>query len=228
MKYKHLFFDIDNTLLDFNQAEEDALRMMFEALGIAYHHEILTDYRRINGALWQRHETENLPIKEVLNTRFAKLFETYGQTVDGEKMERQYRKLLEEGHDLMPNAMAILDALSDYPLYIVTNGVKATQHKRLKLAGIHDKFEGIFISSEIGYQKPNPMFFEKAFSTISNFDPKLALIIGDTLGADILGGNNVGVDTVWYNPHRKENTSEIQPTFEIHDLMALQSIIKDV
>src|SRR5690606_32564259 len=112
-----------------------------------------------------------------------------------------------------------------FQLYIVTNGVPETQYKRLKNAKLDHYFKHIFVSVEIGYQKPMKEFFDYVFERIPDVKLEETLIIGDSLSSDIQGGINAGIDTCWFNRNRKQNQSPFKPTYEIHDLKELYSII---
>nr|WP_243719973.1 YjjG family noncanonical pyrimidine nucleotidase [Macrococcus lamae] len=226
MKYKNILFDIDNTLLDFEAAEASALNELFRLRGAELTVEKAAKYHEINSSLWKRHETEGLPVDDVVNSRFKLLFEAYGEEVDGRALEQQYRMFLNNGHDKIADAEVVLEKLDGRArLYVVTNGVKETQLKRMKEAGLDHYFKQFFISSEIGHQKPTAEFFEHAFERIDAFLPGDTLIIGDSLGADIKGGSQAGIDTCWFNPKGQKNTSDIVPTFEIRKLMEVLDIV---
>ena len=108
-----------------------------------------------------------------------------------------------------------------YELYAATNGITYIQTGRLEQSGIAPFFKEIFISEQLHTQKPDAAFYEKIGTRISNFDKHHALMIGDSLSADIQGGNNAGIDTVWYNPDHLENNTQAQPTYEVDSYQAL-------
>jgi len=225
--YRTLLFDVDDTLLDFGAAEKDALRLLFEEMNIPLTAEIEALYKRINHGLWKLFEEGTMERDEVVNTRFALLFKELGQEVDGARFERKYRAYLEEGHALIEGAMELIaDLQHRYDLYVVTNGVSKTQYKRLLAAGLHPIFKHVFVSEDTGYQKPMKEFFDYVFARIPGFDVEQALIIGDSLTADIKGGQLAGLDTCWFNPARKPNETVIVPTYEIQRLDELYGILK--
>lgn len=226
-KYQTLLFDVDDTLLDFGAAEENALRLLFEEQKIPLTIEIKKHYKNLNQAMWQEFEKGNLERDELVNTRFSQLFKFLGQDVDGFLLEKSYRRFLEEGHELIDGAQSLIQTLKkDYDLYIVTNGVSKTQDKRLRDSGLHASFKDIFVSEDTGYQKPMKEYFDYVFARIPNFNREKTLIIGDTLGSDILGGQKVGMDTCWFNPTKKSNTSEIRATYQIAKLSELYLILE--
>lgn len=225
-KYKTLFFDVDDTLLDFGAAEENALQLLFEEYDKSLAVERISEYGSINQLLWKQFEEGRIDRHEVLNTRFSKLFEQTGQKVDGALMESQYRQYLEKGHKLIDGAFELVSDLRHrFDLYIVTNGVSTTQEKRLKASGLFPMFKAVYVSEDTGYQKPMKQFFDYVFEQIPDFSPEKGLIIGDSLTSDIKGGNMAGLDTCWFNPHNKANHSDISPTYEIQELHELQQLL---
>ncbi len=226
-KYQTLFFDLDDTLLDFGAAERLALRKLFEEQNITLTTEIEARYKTINLGLWKSFEEGKIDISEVVNTRFSLLFKEVGHEVDGVLLEYNYRSYLEEGHQFIHGAMELItDLQNHYDLYIVTNGVFKTQDKRLRNSGLHPLFKGVFASEAIGYQKPRKEFFDYVFTRVPNFSIEHGLIIGDSLSADIKGGLLAGIDTCWFNPSMKSNDTDIVPTYQIHKLDELYQILK--
>ncbi|MFB7156233.1 MULTISPECIES: YjjG family noncanonical pyrimidine nucleotidase [unclassified Lysinibacillus] len=226
-KYQTLLFDVDDTLLDFKAAERTALHLLFEEQKIPLTNEITAHYKTINQGLWKSFEEGKIDRDEVVNTRFSILFEKYGQEVDGSLFEQNYRSYLEEGDQLIHGAFELIqDLQSEYDLYIVTNGVSKTQDKRLRNSGLHSFFKDIFVSEDTGYQKPMKEYFDYVFARISNFSVEKGLIIGDSLSADIKGGQLAGLDTCWLNSAKKPNHTGIVPTYEIQSLNELYQILR--
>ncbi|WMT39334.1 YjjG family noncanonical pyrimidine nucleotidase [Paenibacillus sp. D2_2] len=224
--YKTLLFDVDDTLLDFKEAERLALRLLFEEQQMKLTDEIEAHYKQVNQGLWRAFEEGQIDRDEVVNTRFSLLLKEYGHEVDGVLLEQQYRSYLEQGHQLIDGALEVITALKGgYDLHIVTNGVSKTQDRRLHDSGLHPMFTNIFVSEDTGYQKPMKEFFDYVFARISNFDPQQALIIGDSLSSDIKGGQLAGLDTCWFNPTGQENDTDIVPTYEIRTLEELYQIL---
>ncbi|WP_239255673.1 YjjG family noncanonical pyrimidine nucleotidase [Listeria ilorinensis] len=226
MRYQTLLFDVDDTLLDFQLAEKEALQALFKENGLPLTMEIEARYKAINQGLWQAFEKEEISREEVLGTRFSRLFHSYGRQVDGVVMEQQYRRYLENGHAFVEGAEQLIPQLAEqFRLYIVTNGVSKTQYKRLTDAKLTRYFEDIFVSEDTGYQKPMIAYFDYCFAKIPDFRRTETLLIGDSLTSDIQGGQNAGLDTVWFNPQQKKNISEIQPNYEIAHLQELNQVL---
>ncbi|MCM3600833.1 YjjG family noncanonical pyrimidine nucleotidase [Robertmurraya korlensis] len=224
--YKYLFFDIDDTLLDFQATEKEALRALFAEQNMVLTADEERRYKEINQSLWNAYENGKIDRDEVLNTRFSTFFSHYDLEVDGSLLERKYRSYLEQGHHLIDGAMdLIMNLQHQYELYIVSNGVSKTQDRRLRDSGLFPFFKNIFVSEDTGFHKPMKQFFNYVFDRIPNYIPGQGLIIGDSLSADIKGGQISGLDTCWFNPLRKENQSGLSPTYEIQQLKELNEIL---
>lgn len=225
-RYKTLLFDVDDTLLDFGAAESLALSLLFKDQKFLLTPELEAHYKKLNKSLWVSFEEGKLEREELLNTRFSLFFKEYGHEVDGELLENNYRGYLEEGHQLVNGALELVKELeSKYDLYIVTNGVSKTQDRRLRDSGLHSFFKDIFVSEDTGFQKPMKEYFDYVFARIPDFSLEHGLIIGDSLSSDIKGGQLAGLDTCWFNPEKKQNTTEIVPTYEIQKLEELYKVL---
>ncbi|MBU5211529.1 noncanonical pyrimidine nucleotidase, YjjG family [Bacillus sp. Gen3] len=225
-KYQTLLFDVDNTLLDFSAAEDEALRLLFEDQDFPLTDEVKDQYKKINQSLWRLFEEGKIDRDTVMNTRHSRLFKEYGREVDGALLEIKYRNYLREGHQLVDGAFELISHLHNhFDLYIVTNGDSETQHKRLKDSCLYPFFKEIFVSDEIGFQKPQKEFFDYVFARIPNFSVEKGIIIGDSLSADIKGGYLSGIDSCWINPEMLPNDTNIIPTYQIQKLDELYHIL---
>ncbi|MEE1130217.1 MAG: YjjG family noncanonical pyrimidine nucleotidase [Caryophanon sp.] len=225
-QYTTLLFDVDDTLLDFDAAEAVALPLVCEEFGLTYSEQVRAYYRDINEELWRALELGQVTRDELLSSRFARLFQAFGQSVDGQMADARYRDYLVVGQQFVPEADQVIQTLSkQHDLFIVTNGVTTTQHKRLEHAGMKHLFRDIFVSEQTGSQKPMRAFFDYAFTRIPQFDATKTLIVGDSFGADIVGGYNAGIDTCWLNAKGKPKTADIPVTYEIKALRELYRIL---
>lgn len=223
--YQYLLFDLDDTLLDFSAAEKHALPKLFAAHGFTLTDENKAIYKQINGALWGALEQGLVTREELMATRFAKTFRVLGKQVDGVAVDREYRDYLTESKVFVPDAFEIIQQLSkQYDLYITSNGISDTQHRRLEITGLVPYFKQVFVSEDTGYQKPMKQFFDYVFERIPNFDVEKTIIIGDSYSADIMGGVAAGIDTCWLNPSGKEATL-VEPTYTITNLRQLITIL---
>jgi len=224
--YKTLLFDIDNTLLDFSASEKVALQRLFEGQNFPLKPEVKARYQTINQGLWTAFEEGKIDRDEVMNTRFSILFKEYGLEVDGVSLEKSYHSYLKEGHQLINGALELIkDLQNQYNLYIVTNGDSETQYKRLHDSGLYPLFKDIFVSEDTGYQKPMKEYFDYVFERIPNLTVENTLIIGDSLSADIKGGEMAGIDTCWFNPEMIPNDTGILPTYEIQKLEEVYQVL---
>lgn len=222
-----LFLDLDDTILDFQKAEHIALGRMLESFGLMPTEAVRSRYSAINREHWERLERKELTREQVLVGRFATLFAEYGIEVEPVQCARRYEKFLSEGHYFLPGAREAVERLSQkYKLYITSNGTASVQEGRLASADISCYFQDIFISQKIGVNKPDREYFTRCFARIPDFDPVKAMIVGDSLTSDILGGINAGIATCWVNPGHKPAREDIQPDHEIEGLWQLEGLLE--
>ena len=214
-KYKYLLFDLDDTLLDFGKAQVLAFKKLLEDENIEYTDELFEKYETINKSLQRSFERGEISNKEVTSERFIRFFSLFDRKIDGSEVDNRYRSYLAEGNQLFEGIVGMLEKLSlTHKLYIASNGIGITQHTRLKNNKLNKYFEKIFISEEIGSKKPDREFFDIIFKEIGVENKNEVLMIGDTLTSDILGANNVGIDSCLVDIHKISN-SEIVPTYKI-------------
>ena len=224
-----LFLDLDDTILDFHKAEHIALGKTFRGFGLEPTEEVMARYSLINKAHWERLERKELTREEVLVGRFAVLFGEYGITVDPVQCARTYENNLSIGHYFLPGAYEAVEALcKKYKLYLASNGTAKVQAGRLESANISHFFQEIFISQEIGANKPDIAYFNGCFGKIPNFDVTKSMMVGDSLTSDILGGIQAGMKTCWVNPTGKIAPEHIQPDYEIKNLSELESLLNSL
>ncbi len=228
MKKKFLLFDADGTLLDFSASEKKALAKTFTEYRLPFTDAVYQWHLVNNAKLWQDYEKGIIDRKTVLYTRFVRLFTHFGYAGDGAAFEDSYRHNLDHACEVLPEAPEVVQTLSKtHNLYIVTNGVASTQETRIGDSGLKPYFKDIFISEYLGSQKPQKAFFDQCFARIPDFDPTLALIIGDSLTSDIKGGNNAGIETCWFNPNGEENHTNAKADLEIRSLKELYDLLAD-
>ena len=226
---KHIFLDLDDTLLDFHKAEYIAIRSTFDEMGIPSDDGTIARYSEINRRAWERLECGEWTRGEVLVGRFRLLFEELLLDANPERTQAIYEDKLCIGHYFMDGAKELLDELhGKYRLYITSNGTARVQDSRIASANIADYFDGIFISQKIGYDKPRVEFFDRVFEKIEGFSRDEAIIVGDSLTSDILGGKNAGIKTCLYNPGGKENKTAVTPDYEIKTLAELPRLLVEL
>ena len=227
MSRAYVLLDLDDTILDFHKAEAIALSKTLRSLGLEPREEILRRYSVINRQQWELLEEKKQSREETLTRRFDILFSEYGIDCDGKTARDRYEENLAVGHYFMPGAEALLEKLyGRYELYIISNGTARVQAGRIASAGIARYFSGIFISEEIGVNKPDREYFDRSLAQITDFNPDRALIVGDSLTSDIRGARNAGIRSCWYNFRRERPRTEIQADFEIHFLEELPPLLE--
>ena len=227
MKYSILLLDADETLLDFKMAEAHALEATFGQYGLFYNEEIHALYHTINHQLWRELEDGAITKDQILTRRFRNLFARLEIEDALPGFEEEYQRALGRGGFVLPQALEVCQELSrDCRLYILTNGVEATQESRLDLSGLRPYLSGVFVSETTGFQKPQKEYFDYVFSRIEVFDKSQALMVGDSLSSDMKGGEGAGLTTCWYNPAHAPNNTGVRIDYEIHDLWELCKIVK--
>ena len=222
-----LFLDLDDTILDFHKAERIALSKTLAGFGLEPTEEVLARYHVINRLHWERLERGELTRDQVLEGRFRVLFTELGHPVDAVAVTRCYERNLGIGHYFLPGAQEAVQRLHEkYRLFLASNGTASVQHARLTSAGLYPYFEKVFISQDIGYNKPAKEYFDACFSQIPGFDPAKAMMVGDSLTSDILGGIRAGIKTCWVNPNHLPPRQDIPADLEIENLSQLESLLE--
>ena len=225
--YNILFIDLDDTILDFKKAENVALRKTLQEFGLTPTDEVSARYSAINQLHWEMLERKEIDRDQVLFGRFEVLFQEYGIAADAVTVSRRYTENLGIGHYFLPGAEEAVKALSQkYRLFLTSNGTTHVQKSRLASADIEKYFEDIFISQQIGVNKPDKGFFDGCFARIKDFDASKTMIVGDSLTSDILGGINAGIATCWVNPKGKKARADICPDYEIESLSKLEALLE--
>ena len=224
-----LLLDLDDTILDFHKAERIAISKTIREFGVEPTDQVLARYHVINRWHWEQLEQGKLTRAEVLENRFGVLFEELGVVADKTACARAYEKNLSIGHYFLPGAKEAVDALSKkYRLFLVSNGTASVQKGRMTSANLYRFFETVFVSQEVGYNKPAKEYFDICFSRIPGFDPQKAIIVGDSLSSDIRGGINAGILTCWVNPDHIPAREDIQPDYEIEGIFQLEKLLETI
>lgn len=227
---KNIFFDLDDTILDFHKAEQLALKNTLEHFGAPSGKEVLDLYHEINIKHWKRLEKGELTRNQVKIGRYQTLFhELLIENIDAAEVTKYYESRLAKGHFFIDGAEEMLNVLFEkYRLFLVSNGTKQVQDGRLESSGISKYFEKIFISEAVGFDKPDERFFNSCFSQIPDFSKADSIIIGDSLSSDIKGGKNCGIKTVWFNKNTIKNETDIIPDYEINKLNQVNPLIEKI
>ena len=227
MPYSIALFDADNTLLDFTRAEHDALCLSLAARGLPRDEGTVALYSAINDSHWKRLERGETTRDLLKVARFADFFGATGHSGDPAAMARDYEAALGRQTHLVDGALELIQALhGKCRLFIITNGITAVQKSRFGGCALAPYFEHSFISEEMGCAKPEKKFFDLVAASIPGFDPAEALVIGDSLSSDILGGVNAGLHTCWFNPAGKPAPADLPITYTVRRLADIYPILR--
>ncbi len=222
-KYKYILFDLDGTLFDINKVESVALKQVLEQNNLTYNDDILSAYSKINDDLWLKFEVGELTKDQVRLKRFELLKQKFyiKTNVDALKIASEYFNLFSKTVIAFDGAKKVLETLFDkYDLYVVSNGSVDVQYYKLNKLDFTKYFNKIFLSEEIGYAKPNKLFFENVYNKLGKPEKESVLIVGDSISADIEGGNSFGFDTCYIGEQNCDFA-----TFKIKNISFLTDII---
>lgn len=224
-----ILWDIDNTLLDFNAAERDSLRSCFARFGLGEcSGERIGRYSAINVRWWQRLERGELTKPQVLTGRFREFFDREGidcPDIDG--FNEYYQTQLGENVYFQDGAQELVRRLQGrVKQYAVTNGTRATQRRKLAKSGLGELLDGVFISEDVGAEKPRLEYFEAVFRQIGPYRREEMLIVGDSLTSDMRGGNNAGILCAWYNPKGLPRPEDLRLDFDLRRLDEVEELLR--
>lgn len=205
-KYSHLFFDLDNTLWDFDTNSFHAMLSTFRNFGLDRKNIVFSEFFEVysnhNHALWLEYRNREITKKELITERFRRTFEELNITgIDPEATNTVYLDLMPEQNQLKEGVFETLCELKrkNYSMFIITNGFKEVQHKKLENSGLQPFFQKVFISEDIKIAKPGYGIFEYAVKS-ANAPKTKSLMIGDDWETDIGGAANFGIDSVYIHP----------------------------
>ena len=226
-RYDIVLLDADMTIFDFERSEKESLSRVLRRYGLEPTAEVEETYMKINRALWEAFARGEVDQDFLVVERFAALGRVYQEDWDAALVNRDYLNGLGEEPHLLPGAMDFCVALKDMglTLAIATNGMPTAQRGRYVRTGINQVIPNIFISMELGVQKPMPAYFDKVCEALGVTDRSRVVMVGDSLSSDVKGGNNAGIDTIWYNPSRAPLTGTANPTYTVDSYEEILSIL---
>ena len=227
-RYDVLLCDADNTIFDFNKAEENAFAAACAHAGLTANEELLFIYSRINEALWKLLEQGGITQKVLRVRRFEQFLKEIGhEGADAAAMSEAFVDAL--GQQSVPIEGAV-EAIARWsalvPVIIVTNGIAKVQHGRMAKSKVRHYIRGMVISEEVGAAKPDPKMLEVGMEMVRVTDKRRVLMLGDSLSSDIAAAANAGVDACWYNPHSAVNTKGLPVRYEIRCLDEVDAILR--
>ena len=223
MRYQYLLIDNDNTIMDFNAAEAKAL------MDVLVHHGLPTDeatihlYHEINDAQWKALERGETTQPRLKVERFRQLLEKLQRTdLDAPTLAEEYASGLGNHADLLPGAADFIRALhGKIKMALVSNGVSAIQRGRLSHCPLTPLFDVIVISEEVGAAKPDPTILHVAMEKLGCTDKTQAVMMGDSLSADIPAAINAGVDSIFFSPKGKVSNVATYTVFNYEEALRL-------
>ena len=217
-KYTHIFFDLDNTLWDFETNSRNTMQIIFQKLDLGETHDFnlfFETYTKHNDSLWQSYRNNEVIKKELTRLRFQNTFNDLEiKGIDAEEMNELYLNEMPNQKILIEGVTQVLQYLKKkrYHLNIITNGFSEVQHKKIETSGLKPFFDKIFISEEIKSPKPERAIFEHAVKS-SNAKKNRTIMIGDDWNIDVLGAVNYGIDAVHYQRSNDENLTNVSNLF---------------
>jgi putative hydrolase of the HAD superfamily len=230
VKYRHIFFDLDHTLWDFDTNANSTLSTLYNNfklnnLGVDDIDKFLLEYHVINKQMWLDYELGKVNQQTLRYKRFYDTLLTFG--VDNIELSHQlavaYLDDLPKRTALMPGALDVIEYLHPkYKLHLITNGFDKVQHQKLIHSNIDKYFKAVITSEFAGYKKPQKEIYHFAISEVDAY-PSNCIMIGDNLDNDVKGAANAGIDQIYYNPEKV--STDFKATFEINHLAELLKIL---
>lgn len=228
-RYDVVLLDADRTLLDFERSEREALRRVLKKWGLPQDDPVYGDYSKINDALWAAFARGEIDQDFLVVERFAALLRLYGasDSPDPARLNRDYMECLGQEAFLLPGAADFCRALNGMglTLAIATNGLPGPQRGRYVRTGLDKLVPNLFISMELGAQKPQTEFFERVLEALKVSDRRRTVMVGDGLDTDFLGAARAGLDSIWYNPKGTALSGPTVPTWQAHSYQEIMEII---
>lgn len=231
MKYKTIFFDLDDTLVDTVQNNKEALEDIYEEYKL---HELFSSFldfykkfQELNSNLWELYAYGKITKEELKKERFKKSLEGVINitTEKSLKMNDDFLDRASTKKNVILEGKEILEYLyPQYNMYILSNGFQEVQSHKMNNARLNPYFKKVILSDHIGKNKPHPDLFDYALE-VAQTDRKEAIMIGDNLNTDIMGAKNSGIDQIWFNPSNLPDSEKIRPTFTITRLDELKGIL---
>lgn len=226
--YKHIFFDLDHTIWDFDSNSALTLAEMYkffrlDSLGFESTEEFITRYKQINDEYWSWYRQGRVSKDQLRTGRFRDtlMHVEHNDEVLANELNEFYVTHSPHKTQLLPHAEEVLKYLcTKYVLHLITNGFKEVQYIKISQSGLEPYFQEIIISEEVGYQKPDPMIFVAAMERASATKDE-CLMIGDSFEADILGAHRAGIDSIYFNPKGEVSSPAWKQIRSLRELMDL-------
>ena len=228
MAVKAILWDMDGTLLDFAAAEKAAVQKLFIEFGLGECTDgMVARYSAINDAYWKRLERGEITKAEVLVGRYRDFFSEIGVDPSlAETFNARYQIALGDTVVYRDDSLNLVKSLhGKVKQYVVSNGTVVAQTRKLERSGLGRWMDGIFLSEQLGAEKPSPRFFEQVFAALPDIPKEDMLIVGDSLTSDMQGGLAAGIPTCWYNPQSLPRPADMAIAFEIQNLQQIYELL---
>lgn len=224
---KAVLLDVDDTLLDFAACSRHAMLAAAREFSLAFPEDYYDIFHRVNTGLWLEIQAGTLTVEGLRDVRWQTIFREYGVDFDGALFEDRFKANLNLSAEPVEGAVELLAYLrgKGYVLGAASNGPYGQQVRRLRSAGMLEYFQGLYISQRIGAVKPSAEFFAACFADLSPIRPQEAMMIGDSLSADIQGAGDYGLRTCWFNIHRAAAEPVPRPDFTVERLEEIRSFL---
>ena len=225
-KIKAILYDVDGTLLDFETQEEVALSYCFKKYNLGeLSEEKLELYKRINLSYWEMFEKNLITKEKLVVKRFEDYLEALGVKLNAEEVNDTYFSKLGDTIVFKDNSYELVKSLKGkIKQYVVTNGAIRVQKTKLAKSGFDKLMDDVFISDEVGYQKPRKEFFDAIKNRLGDVANDEILIVGDSLTSDMKLADNCNLISCFYNPKKKDYKVDFKIDYEISDLNEVKKI----
>lgn len=222
--YKIILIDIDDTIFDFKSGEAKALINTLNKFNIKYDDNLLKKFSDINEKYFQLYAKNEMTREQFHKARFDDLLYISKSYNDPIEVNKFYLENLAQQCEFVDGAKDVIQYLNDkYVLCIASNGKYEVQKQRLELAKIDKYFSKIYVSSQIGFNKPDKRFLDYIFNDLSEYKKSDFIIIGDREDSDILGAINSGIDSIYFNSQKKDTT--LKSSYIIYNLEEIKNIL---
>lgn len=223
---KIILMDLDNTIIDFNECARHSIMDIFADLGFHYDENVFETFITENVKIWKRLELGEIDKPYLRANRWNIILGKLGIDYDGTIIEERFENSVAKGAYPVEYAYELLEYLyKKYDIYVVSNGFRFVQESRVRIGKYDKYFKELFLSEDIGIQKPDIRFFDYCYEKIGCPPKEDLILIGDSLSADITGGNNFGIDTIWFNKNNDSPSEIVKPTYTVNKLEEIQNIL---
>lgn len=222
---KTVMIDVDDTLIDFPKSRYVSIKNLFDEQSLNFSEKVLDVYTEVCTPLWAAAERGEITGEDIRRVRWGIILEKLGIKIeDGIDFEAEFRKHLSKTHFLIDGAKELLEYLSKkYTVCIASNSYYQQQYDRLVGSGLMPYIDHIFVSNEIGHEKPSKQFFEHCLKQSGSLASE-SIMIGDSVAADVKGAENSGMKSIWFNKNKKSREG-VTADYIVESLLEIKDIL---